>query len=189
MNSVSGVNERVEIHRSRRARRWRLTVPWGEPPRLTVPQRMSVSAIDAVLESHREWIARERARQVPRLGLEAGAVSEMEARRAARELVTMVAEEEAEALGVSFSRIEVRGQRTRWGSCSARGTLSFNWRLVLAPFEVLDYVVVHELCHLREPNHSPRFWRLVAERRPGWRAQRDWLRAHGAELLAFLPDA
>ena len=154
-----------------------------------MPHRMPAAAIDAVLESHREWIARERARQVPRLGLDAHAVSEQEARRAARELVTMVAEEEAEALGVSFARIEVRGQRTRWGSCSARGTLSFNWRLVLAPFEVLDYVVVHELCHLREPNHSPRFWRLVAERRPGWRAQRDWLRAHGAELLAFQPDA
>ena len=80
----------------------------------------------------------------------------------------MVVEDEAPALGVSCRRVEIRDQRTRWGSCSPRGTLSFNWRLVLAPFEVLDYVVVHELCHLREPNHSPRFWRLVATRRPGW---------------------
>ncbi len=183
------MDERIEIHRSRRARRWRLTVPWDAPPRLTVPYRMPLSAIDAVLESHRDWIARERARQVPRLGLDARAVSEQEARRAARELVTMVADEEAQVLGVSFSRIDVRGQRTRWGSCSPRGTLSFNWRLVLAPFEVLDYVVVHELCHLREPNHSPRFWSLVSERRPDWRAQRDWLRAYGSELLAFQPDA
>ena len=189
MNSVSGVNERVEIHRSRRARRWRLTVPWGAPVRLTVPYRMPQGSVLAVLDSHRDWIARERARQVPRLGLDAGAVSEQEARRAARELVTMVADEEAQVLGVSFSRIDVRGQRTRWGSCSSRGTLSFNWRLVLAPVEVLDYVVVHEVCHLREPNHSPRFWRLVAERRPEWRRHRDWLRVHGAELLAFQPDA
>ena len=82
-----------------------------------------------------------------------------------------------------------RDQRTRWGSCSSRGTLSFNWRLALAPLEVLDYVVVHELCHLREANHSPRFWRLVGERRPGWREQRAWLREHGAELLAFRPAA
>jgi predicted metal-dependent hydrolase len=99
----------------------------------------------------------------------------------------MIAEEEAEALGVSYGRIEVRDQRTRWGSCSPRGTLSFNWRLALAPLEVLDYVVVHELCHLREANHSPRFWRLVAERRPDWREQRAWLRENGAELLAFRP--
>ena len=150
---------------------------------------MPETAVADVIESHRGWIAGERARQVPRLGLEPAAVSEVDARRAVRELVTMLAEEEAEALGVSYRRIEVRGQRTRWGSCSSRGTLSFNWRLVLAPFEVLDYVVVHELCHLREANHSPRFWRLVAERRPGWREQRAWLREHGAELLAFRPAA
>ena len=141
----------------------------------------------AVIESHRDWIDRERARQVPHLGLRPEDVSEDDARRAARELVTMVAEEEAEALGVSYRRIDIRDQRTRWGSCSPRGTLSFNWRLSLAPLEVLDYVVVHELCHLREPNHSPRFWRLVTERRPGWRKQRAWLREHGPELLAFRP--
>ena len=101
----------------------------------------------------------------------------------------MVIDDEAEALAVSVGRIEVRDQRTRWGSCSTRGTLSFNWRLALAPFEVLDYVVVHELCHLREQNHSHRFWRLVESRRPGWRAQRDWLHEHGPELLAFRPAA
>jgi predicted metal-dependent hydrolase len=179
------VEEPVEIRRSRQARRWRLTVPWGEPARLTVPHRMPDRAVDEVIASHRDWIAAERARQVPRLGLRPSGVSEPDARRAARELVTMLADEEAGALGVSYNRIEIRDQRTRWGSCSPRGTLSFNWRLALAPFEVLDYVVVHELCHLREPNHSPRFWRLVAERRPGWLEQRTWLREHGAELLAF----
>jgi predicted metal-dependent hydrolase len=152
--------------------------------RLTVPIWMPKAAVEEVIAAHRDWIAAERSRQVPRLELPA-AVSEPDARRAARELVTMLAEEEAEALEVSYSRIEIRDQRTRWGSCSPRGTLSFNWRLVLAPIDVLDYVVVHELCHLREPNHSPRFWRLVAERRPAWREQRAWLREHGAELLAF----
>jgi predicted metal-dependent hydrolase len=183
------VDELVEIRRSRQARRWSLTVPWGAPARLTVPRWMAADEIDVVLESHRTWIERERARQVPRLNLQARAVSEHDARRAARELVTMLADEAAEALGVTYRRIEIRGQRTLWGSCSPRGTLSFNWRLVLAPFEVLDYIVVHELCHLREPNHSPRFWRLVATHRPGWREQRDWLRDHGPELLAFHPGS
>ena len=143
--------------------------------------------VDRIIAVHRDWITRERAKQQPRLRLDSELVSESEARRAARELVTMLCEEEAEALGVRWSRIEIRDQRSRWGSCSTRGTLSFNWRLVLAPFEVLDYVVVHELCHLREPNHSPRFWALVAGRRPDWSASRDWLREHGEELLAFRP--
>ena len=183
------MDELVVVRRSRRRKRWSLTVPWDGPATLAVPQRMPEAEIERVLESHRGWIARTRARQVPRLGLDRRAVSEAETRRTARELVTAVAEREAGMLGVRYERIAIRGQRTRWGSCSTRGTLSFNWRLALAPFSVLDYVVVHELCHLREPNHSPRFWALVEQRRPGWRADRDWLRLHGEELLAFRPLA
>ena len=163
-------------------------VPWGDPAVLTVPAGMPDSEIERVLADHREWLARERAAQSPRLRLDPQHVSEDEARRAARELVAMVLDEEAPRLGVSYRDVRIRDQRTRWGSCSPRGSLSFNWRLALAPFEVLDYVVVHELCHLREPNHSRRFWSLVESRRPGWREQRAWLREHGAELLAFRPS-
>ena len=156
---------------------------------LTAPAWMSEDEIARVIASHRDWVASERAKQRPRLRLEPASVSEVEGRRAARELVTMLCEEEAEALGVRPLRIDIRDQRSRWGSCSTRGTLSFNWRLVLAPLEVLDYVVVHELCHLLEPNHSRRFWKLVEARRPDWRTHRDWLHDHGPELLAFRPAA
>ena len=173
------------MRRSPRARRWRLEVPWGEPARLIVPRWMSGAEVERVLEEKRSWIAEQRRAQVPRLGLERLAVSESEARLAARELVPMLAEEEAKRLGVTYRRIRIGAQRTLWGSCSARGTLSFNWRLVLAPLEVLDYVVVHELCHLRVPDHSRRFWALVERRRPAWRDQRAWLRKHGPELLSF----
>jgi predicted metal-dependent hydrolase len=100
-----------------------------------------------------------------------------------------LAQEEAERIGVSTAESVSERQRTLWGSCSSRGTLSFNWRLVLAPLEVLDYVVVHELCHLRVPNHSRQFWALVERHRPYWRQQRDWLREYGPELLAFRPHA
>jgi predicted metal-dependent hydrolase len=146
---------------------------------------MSRAEAERVLCDKRAWIAEQRRGQVPRLGLERLSVSEAEARIAARELVSALAEEEAGRLGVAYRRIRIGGQRTLWGSCSPRGTLSFNWRLVLAPAQVLDYVVVHELCHLRVPNHSRRFWALVETRRPHWREQRDWLRQHGPELLAF----
>jgi predicted metal-dependent hydrolase len=179
----------VEIVRSPRARRWRLEVPWGEAARLTVPRWLTTAEIDAVIEAHRDWIGEQRRLQVPRLALDPRAVDEAEARVATKELAAALAHDEAQALGVEFRSIRVGGQRTLWGSCSPRGTLSFNWRLVLAPYEVLDYVVVHELCHLREPSHSRRFWKLVESRRPDWRDQRDWLRRFGAELLAFRPAA
>ena len=146
---------------------------------------MSELEVDRVLRDKRAWIQEQRRRQVPQLGLDGLAVSESAARVGARELVSSLAEEEAERLGVAYRRIRIGGQRTLWGSCSPRGTLSFNWRLVLAPLEVLDYVVVHELCHLRVPNHSRAFWALVEERRPRWREQRAWLREHGPELLAL----
>ena len=150
---------------------------------------MADAEIAEIIESHREWLAIERAKQRPRLRLDPRHISEVEARRAARELVAMLIDEEGPELGVEVQRVQIRDQRSRWGSCSTRGTLSFNWRLVLAPFDVLDYVVVHELCHLLEPNHSRRFWKLVEQRRPDWRAQRDWLHEHGPELLAFRPAA
>ena len=183
------MHELVEVRRSRRVKRWSLTVPWGEPVTLTAPPGMSEAEIERVIADNREWIAQERKKQRRRLRLDPRTVSEDEARRAARELVAMVADDEAAALGVTVERITIRDQRTRWGSCSTTGALSFNWRLAIAPFEVLDYVVVHEICHLREHNHSARFWKLVEARRPDYRAQRAWLDEHGPELLAFRPAA
>jgi predicted metal-dependent hydrolase len=179
--------EAVEVRWSPRARRWRLEVPWNGAPRLTVPEGTSGARIQRLIEENRTWIDERRRRQVPRLRLDPSAVSEAEARLAARKVVTELAREEAGRIGVVYGRIRIGGQRTLWGSCSPRGTLSFNWRLVLAPAEVLDYVVVHELCHLRVPNHSRRFWELVERHRPNWRRQRDWLRDHGQELMAFRP--
>ena len=102
-------------------------------------------------------------------------------RQAAAELACRVPAACA-ALGVVHTGITVRAQKTRWGSCSARGGLSFNWRLLLAPPEILDYVVWHEACHLVELNHSPRFWALLDRHRPGYAAERAWLRRHGATL-------
>jgi predicted metal-dependent hydrolase len=148
---------------------------------------MSRAQVERLLAQQRPWLEKQRQRQVPRLGLERLSVSESEARIGARELVSALAEEEAERLGVVYRRIRIGDHRTLWGSCSSRGTLSFNWRLVLAPLEVLDYVVVHELCHLRVPNHSQSFWTLVEASRPGWREHRNWLREYGAELLALRP--
>ena len=105
-------------------------------------------------------------------------------RREARRQITESAEREAARLRVTFRAIAIRDQQTRWGSCSRRGTLSFNWRLAIAPREVREYVVIHELCHLRELNHSTASWQLVATAMPGWEEHKRWLAEYGRELQA-----
>jgi predicted metal-dependent hydrolase len=116
----------------------------------------------------------------------AAAMLERWYRGSAREAVSASIERQAPALGVRPKRVAVRDQQTRWGSCAASGTLSFSWRLLLAPAWVLDDVVCHELCHMRELNHSRAFWSLLDEHRPGIDS-RPWLRAHGGELKTYRP--
>jgi len=93
--------------------------------------------------------------------------------------------EHAARLGVSISGISLRSQSTRWGSCSSRGQLNFNWRLILAPPFVLDYVAAHEVAHRVEMNHSPAFWATVKRTLPDMERGRAWLKAHGGALMAY----
>ena len=84
--------------------------------------------------------------------------------------------------GGHYEKIMIRDQKTRWGSCSQTGTLSFNYRLMMAPPEVIDYVIVHELCHLTHMNHSKAFWNMVADILPDYTERKKWLKVHGHEL-------
>ena len=112
-----------------------------------------------------------------------GAALERWYRRAARSEIAPRLQRACALAGTSYSRLTIRGQRTRWASCSRSGAMSFNWRLLLAPEGVLDYVVWHEVCHLEVMDHSPRFWRLLAARNPGYREPLRWLRVNGATLV------
>ena len=85
-------------------------------------------------------------------------------------------------MGVTYNRITIREQKTRWGSCSSAGNFNFNWKLVLMPSELLDYVVVHELAHRKEMNHSPRFWAVVEKELPDYRERREKLKKMGKQL-------
>jgi len=91
----------------------------------------------------------------------------------------------AAAMDVRFARLTVRDQKSRWGSCSRQGALNFSWRVILAPPLVLDYLAAHEVAHLQEMNHSPRFWRLVAAHCAHWQEAERWLKAHGARLHRY----
>ena len=198
------------VRESRRVRAARIVVAPYRGVEVVVRPGTSQRSIDLLLRRHQGWIADrlDEARateQAPdRLGLAdwdgawlAGiAVPRPRGnltawyRRIARERVGEAVRLQGERLGVTgWRRIRIADQRSRWGSCSTSGTLSFSWRLVVAPAEVLDYVVIHELCHLRQPNHSRAFWRMVDEADPNRRAAESWLRRHGAELRAYVPAA
>ena len=103
-------------------------------------------------------------------------------RRAAREEIALRLGPVTAALGHRHRGLTIRNQRTRWGSCSSTGTMSFNWRLLLAPEPVLDYVVEHEVAHLEVMDHSKRFWSLLESRVPDWRDHAAWLRRYGSTL-------
>jgi predicted metal-dependent hydrolase len=109
-------------------------------------------------------------------------------RREARRRLGAAVDRHGPRLGVVPTGLGIRDPRTRWGSCSAKGRLSFSWRLLIGPVEVLDYVVVHELCHLRHLDHSAAFWRLLDAARPGWRAEAAWLEEHSHEIGSYEPQ-
>jgi len=118
-------------------------------------------------------------------GTPPAAVVESWYRAQAKRLTTERATVHAATLVVEFGRIAIKDTRSRWGSCSSKGNLNFSWRLLLGPETVLDYVVAHEVAHLKELNHSPAFWAHVATLCPDYKAQRAWLRKRGSELAAW----
>lgn len=158
---------------------------------LRLPLRTSEAQIRRLLLDKQHWIITHYLEAVKRA--ESRPVSNLtDAQRAALEKRYIAAAKEyfpkraayfAPLTGGTFTRITIRDQKTRWGSCSAKGTLSFNWRLMLAPPAVLDYVVIHELCHLTHMNHSKAFWALVESACPDYRTHRKWLKDHGQELI------
>jgi len=185
---VGGRLVELHIRRSKRVRGTRVYVRQGLPVELVVRPRASEAEIRDAISGYLPWLERQLAGVAPpTLGLERLRLTEEQGRREAQARISLLAQSEAAALGVTYSRLTVRDQRSRWGSCSSKGALSFNWRLVLAPHDVLDYVVVHEVCHLKEHHHGAAFWRLVEQRRPRYRESKDWLDAHGWEILAYRP--
>jgi predicted metal-dependent hydrolase len=104
-------------------------------------------------------------------------------RKQARVEITPRLDAAASAVGKAYTKLSIRDQKTRWGSCSSTGAMSFNWRLLLAPEVVLEYVVRHEAAHLAVMDHSPRFWALMARLMPGYEVPRRWLRDHGGTLV------
>ena len=139
--------------------------------------------LHVVVEPGRTRVHRVGERLLAPAGAERRPALERWYRRAAREEVKARLDRACSMTGRSYSRLSIRGQRTRWASCSRSGAMSFNWRLLLAPEPVLDYVVWHEVCHLEVMDHSQKFWALLESRWPCWRDHARWLRRHGGTLV------
>lgn len=152
------------------------------------PRRTAKRQIEALLREKADWIARARAKVLARVQTAAAApLTEAEAkalRAQARAWLPARVEHFAPLVGVDYGKITIRMQRTRWGSCSARGDLSFNCLLMLTPPEAIDSVVVHELCHRRHMDHSPAFYAEVLRVFPDYDKWRRWLKDNGPLLLA-----
>jgi len=152
------------------------------------PSRMKKADIDRFVASKQGWIEAHLTKlptATPKLT--AKEIKDLAA-RAKADLPARTARF-APLIGVTYGRITIRSQRTRWGSCSNQGNLNFNCLLMLTPPEIRDYVVVHELCHRIELNHSARFWSLVETIIPDYRSRRNWLRENGNALIAALPES
>lgn len=170
-----------------RSRRRSVGIRIDDSGEITVraPLRMPEREIRQVLESKRSWIEKTLAKissrpQLPKLTAEeVNALAD----RALKEIPPRVAAR-AKQMGVTYGRITIRNQKTRWGSCSAKGNLNFNCLLMLTPPEVIDSVVVHELCHLLEMNHSNEFYQHVLRVYPDYYKHHAWLRKHGPEIMA-----
>jgi hypothetical protein len=180
---VPGPRQRaIEFLRHPTARRYVLRVRDDGTVRVTIPRGGSKREARDFAHRQERWIEKELRRVAqenarPREATPPDVLRGLRA-RAARELPPRLLDLAA-AHGLSVSRISVRNQRWRWGSCSRSGHICLNWRLVQMPPEIRDYVMIHELMHLKRMDHSPRFWKLVAAASPEYQAARKWLREHG----------
>lgn len=150
----------------------------GEPHELVVERRSASGVEDGAIRLAKHHVEQTSIQQA----------LEQLYRRKARELIEDYLDQYADEMGVEYDKLEVRNQRTKWGSCSSSGTLGINWRLVMAPPKILDYVVIHELAHLEEANHTDAFWSLVAEYDPEYMEHAEWLEENSAELIFTTDD-
>ena len=158
------------------------------------PLRATNTEIRQFLEKHRAWLEKQllkaRAAEQAKAGVRKLTKAEInDLKKQAKKVLPERAAYWAPVIGVKYNRIAIRCQRTRWGSCSAKGNLNFNCLLMLTPPDVIDSIVVHELCHLKHMNHSKRFYAEVTKALPDYGERQQWLKEHGESILAMAEES
>lgn len=158
-----------------------------------IPMRASVNTVKEIIEDKKDWLYEMYLKQKDKIDTDSlreaerndpkTAYLEKKYRQAAKRYIYERVEYYIDMIGGHYSSIRIGDQKTRWGSCSNNGTLSFSWRLMLAPPRVLDYVVIHEICHLTYMDHSKNFWDLVSVYDPDYKEHRKWLKENGDSLI------
>ena len=179
----------LEIRKSKR-KSFSIEIQKNGSVLLRTPLFVRQKEAEAFLLKHQNWILttleKVNQRKEKLLKIDPLSLEELEnLRERAKIEIPPIVDAYAKKMGVQYQKITMRCQKTRWGSCSSKGNLNFNYLLLLAPEEVLHYVVVHELCHLKEMNHSKRFWQEVEAVLPDYKPSYQWLKVHGNELLAY----
>jgi hypothetical protein len=190
---IDGISLPVMWRRNSKARRYILRVKRPACLVATIPRGGSQREAWSFIERSKPWIQQQLAKPIPEhkteiwfrgakipfVDFDPSFVRQLAEAELTRRTLALAAETNSE-----ISRITVRNQRTRWGSCSRRRAISLNWRLIQTPAFVVDYIILHELMHLRQMNHSQRFWDEVEKVCPSWRDAEKWLRQHGREIMS-----
>lgn len=168
-------NEKIKytVRKHRKAKRLRIAISCDGNCRVTIPWRMSMLDAEKFVQQNSEWVL-DKMKAMKKIGrnnllMRRDRKEYQKVKEYARDFITKRLEKYSAFYGFAYKKIAIRDQKTRWGSCSKKGNLNFNYKIILLPERHADYIIVHELCHLKEFNHSKRFWNLVAETIPEYK--------------------
>lgn len=187
--SLNNRNYKLKIMKSKR-KTIALQIESSDSVVVRAPYRMSINDIEKFIDKHKVWLDKHliKMREIEKLSEKERKYTDAEIRQLAESASTVISERVrhyAPLVGVDYGNITIRNQKTRWGSCTAKGNLNFNVALMRAPIEIMDYVVVHELCHILELNHSDRFWKEVERVMPEYKTYEKWLKDHVYLIKSF----
>lgn len=164
-----------QIRKYKKSRNIKISIAPHRPILVSIPAKVPYKAGEMFLYSRVPWI-KKHSHKIQEIDSNKEKQNYLKHKEQARELITKLADEWSKVYGVSYNRISIRNQKTRWGSCTQSGNLNFSYKLLFLPEPLAEYVVIHELCHLKHLNHSSKFWDMLAKHLPDWKVRKQHLK-------------